>query len=125
MAPWREQAHRLRREVYTLSLAYRDPRVPWYVKALAAGLVAYAFSPIDLIPDFIPVLGYLDDLVVIPLGVLLMRRWITTEVWADCRARAEILTTQPVSRVGAAIVVGLWLLLAGLAAWLIRVSVTW
>jgi hypothetical protein len=54
-----------------------------------------------------------------------MRRWITTEVWADCRARAEILTTQPVSRVGAAIVVGLWLLLAGLAAWLIRVSVTW
>jgi uncharacterized membrane protein YkvA (DUF1232 family) len=54
--------------VYTLALAYRDPRVPWYVKALAAGLVAYAFSPIDLIPDFIPVLGYLDDLVVISLG---------------------------------------------------------
>jgi uncharacterized membrane protein YkvA (DUF1232 family) len=124
MAPWREQAHRLQREVYTLSLACRDPRVPWYVKALAAGLVAYAFSPIDLIPDFIPVLGYLDDLVVIPLGVLLMRRWITTEVWADCRGRAEILTTRPISRVGAAIVMGLWLLLAGLSAWLIRVSVT-
>jgi uncharacterized membrane protein YkvA (DUF1232 family) len=76
MGAWREQAHRLRREIYTLSLACRDPRVPWYVKTMAAGLVAYALSPIDLIPDFIPVLGYLDDLVVIPLGVLLMRRTI-------------------------------------------------
>jgi uncharacterized membrane protein YkvA (DUF1232 family) len=122
MGPWREQAHRLRREVYTLSLACRDRRVPWYVKAMAAGLVAYALSPIDLIPDFIPVLGYLDDLVVIPLGVLLMRRWIPADVWADCQARAEVQTARPVSRVGAAIVMGLWLLLAGLAAWLISVS---
>jgi uncharacterized membrane protein YkvA (DUF1232 family) len=89
---------------------------------VAAGLVAYAFSPIDLIPDFIPVLGYLDDLLLIPLGVLLIRRWIPAAVWADCQARAEILTTQPVSRVGAVIVVGLWLLLAGLAAWVIRLS---
>jgi uncharacterized membrane protein YkvA (DUF1232 family) len=120
MSPWREQAHRLRREVYTLALACRDPRVPWYVKALAAGLVAYALSPIDLIPDFIPVLGYLDDLVVIPLGVLLMRRWIPADVWADCRVRAEVLTARPVSRVGAALVIGVWLFLAGLTVWLIR-----
>jgi uncharacterized membrane protein YkvA (DUF1232 family) len=123
MAPWREQAHRLRREVYTLSLACRDPRVPWYVKAVAAGLVAFAFSPIDLIPDFIPVLGYLDDLVVIPLGVLFVRRCIPAEVWADCRARAELLTTKPVSRVGAAIVVGLWFLGAGLTGCLISMAV--
>jgi uncharacterized membrane protein YkvA (DUF1232 family) len=123
MRRWREQAHRLRRDVYTLSLACHDPRVPWYVKALAAGLMAYALSPIDLIPDFIPVLGYLDDLVVIPLGILLMRRWIPVAVWADCQARAEIMTAQPISWVGAAIVVGLWLLLAGFAAWLIRASV--
>jgi uncharacterized membrane protein YkvA (DUF1232 family) len=86
MGSWRDQARRLRREVYALALACRDPRVPWYVKALAAGLVAYALSPVDLIPDFIPVLGYLDDLVVIPLGVLLMRRWIPAEVWVECRA---------------------------------------
>ena len=93
--------------------------MPWYVKAVAAGLVAFAFSPIDLIPDFIPVLGYLDDLVVIPLGVLFVRRCIPAEVWADCRARAGLLTTKPVSRVGAAIVVGLWFLVAGLTGWLI------
>jgi uncharacterized membrane protein YkvA (DUF1232 family) len=119
MGSWREQARRLRREVYALALACRDPRVPWYVKALAAGLVAYALSPIDLIPDFIPVLGYLDDLVVIPLGILVIRRWIPADVWADCRARAEIMTARPVSRVGAAIVIGVWLLLGGLAVWLI------
>ena len=122
---WREQAHRLRREIYTLSLACRDPRVPWYVKTMAAGLVAYALSPIDLIPDFIPVLGYVDDLVVIPLGVLLMRWWIPVEVWADCRARAGSMAAHPVSWVGAAIVVGVWLLLAGFAAWLITASVAW
>lgn len=123
MGAWREQAQRLRREVHTLALACRDPRVPWYVKALTAGLVAYALSPIDLIPDFIPVLGYLDDLVVIPLGVLLMRRWIPADVWTDCQARAEIMTAQPTSWVGAAIVVGLWLLLVGFAAWLVSASV--
>jgi uncharacterized membrane protein YkvA (DUF1232 family) len=103
-----------------LYLACRDSRVPWYAKALAASLVAYGLSPIDLIPDFIPVLGYLDELVVIPLGVLVVRRWIPDVVLRDCRARAETLTAQPVSRGGAAIVVGVWLLLAGLTLWLIR-----
>ena len=66
MARWRAEARRLRREVYALYLACRDPRVPWYAKAVAAGIIAYAFSPIDLIPDFIPVLGYLDELVLLP-----------------------------------------------------------
>ena len=115
---WRERARRLRREVYALYLACRDPRVPWYAKALAGTMVAYALSPIDLIPDFVPVLGYLDDLIVIPLGVLLVRRLVPDDVLADCRARAEVMTEKPVSRTGAAIVIGAWLLLAGLAGWL-------
>jgi uncharacterized membrane protein YkvA (DUF1232 family) len=105
--------------VYALYLACRDPRVPWYAKALAAALVAYALSPIDLIPDFVPALGYLDELIVIPLGVLLVRRLVPDDVLADCRARAEVMTEKPVSRAGAAIVIGAWLLLAGLAGWLV------
>jgi uncharacterized membrane protein YkvA (DUF1232 family) len=111
---WRTEARRLKREVYALYLACRDPRVPCYAKAVAAGIVAYAFSPIDLIPDFIPILGYVDELVLLPLGVLLVRRLIPATVMADCRLRAEEAFRQgkPVSRVGAAIVVGLWLILA-------------
>jgi uncharacterized membrane protein YkvA (DUF1232 family) len=111
---WRDTAARLKREVYTLYFAVRDPRVPWYAKALAGSIVAYAFSPIDLIPDFIPILGYLDDLVVIPLGVLLVRRLIPPQVLADCRTRAEAMSAQPRSAIGAAVVVGIWLVLAGL-----------
>ena len=85
VARWRAAAQRLEREVYALYLACRDPRTPWHAKALAAGVVAYAFSPIDLIPDFIPVLGYLDELVLLPLGVLLVRRMIPEAVMTDCR----------------------------------------
>jgi uncharacterized membrane protein YkvA (DUF1232 family) len=117
MARWRERTRRLRREVYALYLACRDPRVPWYAKALAAGLVAYAFSPLDLIPDFIPVLGYLDDLIVIPLGVLLVRWLVPEPILEECRVQAQALTEKPVSRAGAVLVVSVWLLLAGLAAW--------
>ena len=113
--PWKEAANQLKREVYTLYFAVRDPRVPWYAKALAGSIVAYAFSPIDLIPDFIPVLGYLDDLVLIPLGVLLVRRLIPTHVLIDCRTRAEALSAKPQSWAGAAIVVSVWLVLTGLA----------
>src|SRR5262245_41310645 len=89
---WRERLRaaidRLQREVHALGLACRDPRVPWYAKALAAAVVAYAVSPIDLIPDFIPVIGYLDDALVIPLGVALVIRMIPSEVMDECRARA-------------------------------------
>jgi uncharacterized membrane protein YkvA (DUF1232 family) len=118
-ARWREQAHRLRREVYALYLACRDPRVPWYAKALAAALVAYAFSPIDLIPDFIPVLGYLDDLVLIPLGVLAVRTMIPPHVMQECRDRAltAISEARPVSRIGLAIVVGIWVAVAAAGIW--------
>ena len=75
----RKRARRLKEEIYALYLAYRDPRVPWYARLFAAGVVAYAFSPIDLIPDFIPVLGFPDDLILVPLGVVLALRMIPTQ----------------------------------------------
>ena len=88
--------------------------MPWYAKALAAGIVAYAFSPIDLIPDFIPVLGYLDELVLLPLGVLAVRAMIPEPVMTECRTRAAAAFRdgKPVSRAGAVIIVAVWLLLA-------------
>ena len=117
---WRQQARRLKQEVFALYLACRDPRVPWYAKALAATVVAYALSPVDLIPDFIPVLGYLDDLVLIPLGVLAVRAMIGEEVMDECRRRAReaLGERKPTSRVGLVLVVGVWILLAGVALWL-------
>lgn len=83
-------------------------------------VVAYALSPLDLVPDFIPVLGYLDDLVLIPIGVLLVRRLVPRRVLDECRTRAQALTEKPVSRTGAGLVIGIWLLLAGLTVWLLR-----
>ena len=114
---WQRHATGLQREVYVLYLACRDPRAPWYAKALAAGVVAYALSPIDLIPDFVPVLGYLDDLVVIPLGVLFVRALIPSGVMEDCRGRAELAQGKFVSRVGLVIVVAAWIGFAALGAW--------
>ena len=116
---WRRQATGLKREVYALYLACRDPRVPWYAKALAAGVVAYALSPIDLIPDFVPVLGYLDDLVLIPLGVLVVRALIPSGVMEDCRRRAELARVKLVSRAGLVIVVVAWIGLAALGVWVL------
>ena len=90
LADWREKARRLKVEVHALYLAARDPRVPWYAKALAAAVAAYALSPIDLIPDFIPVLGWLDDLVIVPAGVLAVRALVPAQVMEECRARADV-----------------------------------
>jgi uncharacterized membrane protein YkvA (DUF1232 family) len=118
---WKERARNLRREVYALYFACRDPRVPWYAKALAVAVVAYAFSPIDLIPDFIPVLGLLDDLVLIPLGVIAVRAMIPPAVLADCRERASRLEAKPRNWLAAAIIVSLWLAAAAAAIyWWIR-----
>jgi uncharacterized membrane protein YkvA (DUF1232 family) len=114
---WRNQARLLKREVYALYFAVRDPRVPWYAKALAGCVVAYAFSPIDLIPDPIPVLGYLDDLVLIPLGVLAVRRMIPDHVMTECRLKAEELTGKPTNWTAAAVIVLSWLALAGAGAY--------
>lgn len=115
----RERVRRLKREVHALVLAARHPRTPWYAKLVAAGVVAYALSPIDLIPDFIPVLGYLDDLVLVPLGIVLALKLVPPEVMAECRARAGEARAAggTASRVAAALIVALWLLAAGLAAW--------
>ena len=104
----------LRSQTYALYLAARDPRTPWYAKLLVAGIVAYALSPIDLIPDFIPVLGYLDDFVLIPLGIAVVIQLIPDAVWAESRARAEqsLMRGVPASRVAAAVIVLIWLVLA-------------
>ena len=114
---WKRRARELRTEVYAIYLAYRDPRVPWHARILAACVVAYAFSPIDLIPDPIPILGYLDDLVLVPLGVALVIKAIPPAVLAECRVKAAEAVGQgkPVNRVAAAIIVAIWLLLAALA----------
>jgi len=103
----------LERRLRALYLAARDRRVPWTARLVALAVVAYAFSPIDLIPDFVPVLGYLDDLVLLPLGIALAIRLIPHEVLEECRARAEREMTEgrPTSLVGAALVVLVWLAL--------------
>lgn len=114
---WKRRARELRSETYALYRAYRDPRTPWYARLFAAVVVGYAFSPIDLIPDFIPVLGYLDDLVLVPLGVLLALKMIPPEVWAESRqqAREAMAEGRPVNRVAAAVIVLIWLLFAAVA----------
>ena len=119
LARFREGARRLRREVHALVLAARHPRTPWYAKLVAGAVVAYALSPIDLIPDFIPVLGYLDDLVLVPLGIVLALKLVPPDVMAECRARAGEASAAggTASRVAAASIVALWLLAAGLGAW--------
>lgn len=113
-------ARRLKAELYALYLAYRDPRVPLYARVFAAVVVGYAFSPIDLIPDPIPVLGYLDDLVLIPLGIALSIRMIPEPVLAECREKASRLSagSRPVNRVAAGAIVAVWLALAALAVYL-------
>jgi len=123
LARWRSWAWQVKREVRALALAYRDPRVPWYARLVAAGVVAYAFSPLDLIPDPIPVLGYLDDLVLVPLGVLLAVKLIPPAVLADCRRRAEaeLANGRPANWAAGAVVIAIWLLLAALVViWLVR-----
>ena len=111
---WKQRARQLRVETYAIWLAYKDPRVPWYARAFAACVVGYAFSPIDLIPDPIPVLGYLDDLVLIPLGIALALRMIPQEVMAECRQRAEAAMSEgkPTNWKAAAAIVTLWVILA-------------
>ncbi|MCX5805458.1 MAG: YkvA family protein [Proteobacteria bacterium] len=86
---WKAKAKTLKREVYALSLAVKDPRVPWYAKAFAVLIIGYALSPIDLIPDFIPVIGYIDDLILIPAGIVLLIKMIPKDVMEECREKAK------------------------------------
>jgi len=114
LAELKQRVRHLKAETFALYLAARDPRTPWYAKLLVAGIIAYAFSPIDLIPDFVPVLGYLDDLILIPLGIALAIKLIPHSVLAECRTRAQetIQNGKPVSRVAGAVIVVIWLVLA-------------
>jgi uncharacterized membrane protein YkvA (DUF1232 family) len=117
----KKRARALKAEVYALYLAYRDPRVPLFARIFAACVVAYAFSPIDLIPDFIPVLGYLDDLILVPLGISLALKMIPAPVMAECRDRAREIMAQgkPVNSAAAVAIIGVWLLLAALGIFLL------
>lgn len=103
----KQWAHALKRDVVAVWLAARDPRVPWYAKAVAGAVAAYALSPIDLIPDFIPVLGYLDDLVIVPLGILLAVKLVPVELMTEFRAEA-ILRSKPASRNGLILIAAIW-----------------
>ncbi len=115
---WKARAKQLKVEVYALYLAYRDPRTPWYARLFTALVVAYALSPIDLIPDFIPVIGYLDDLLIVPLGIILALRMIPPQVMAECRIRAQKTAEEShASLWGAVVIVVIWLLVVVLVAW--------
>jgi uncharacterized membrane protein YkvA (DUF1232 family) len=113
----RRWARALKREVVAVWIAARDPRVPWYAKALALVVAAYALSPIDLIPDFIPVLGYLDDLIIVPLGILLVVRLVPADLMAEFRAEAARREAAPRSIVAALLIVTIWIATAGLLLW--------
>lgn len=114
-------ARTLKRDTVALYLAARDPRVPWYAKVVAACAAAYALSPIDLIPDFIPVIGYLDDIILVPLGIALAIRLIPPALLKEHRQRASArIAERPVSRIGALAIITIWVVLAsGCIAWLV------
>jgi uncharacterized membrane protein YkvA (DUF1232 family) len=120
MRAWKRWARKLKTETYALYLAYRDPRTPWYAKVFAALIVGYVFSPIDPIPDFIPVVGLLDEMVVVPIGVWIAAKMVPREVFEECqeKARAVAQGEKPVSRVAAVVVIAVWLLCVALAVFL-------
>lgn len=109
-------ARALKRDIVTLWLAARDPRVPWYAKAIAGAVAAYALSPIDLIPDFIPILGYLDDLIIVPLGIWLAIRLIPLDIISDLRAEAAT-RSKPRTWVGVVPILAIWAAAALILIW--------
>ncbi|BAY47329.1 hypothetical protein SAMD00079811_49470 [Scytonema sp. HK-05] len=122
MQPLKQLAKKLKKETYAIYLASKDTRMPWYAKLLAAIVVAYAVSPIDLIPDFVPILGYLDDLILVPLGIWLVLKMIPPSVLAECRQRAEATQPQekPTSLVAAGVIVIIWVILGSLIVLLLK-----
>ena len=114
---WKQRARQLSAQSYALYLAYRHPNTPWYAKVFAALIVGYVFSPIDPIPDFIPGVGLLDEMVVVPIGVLIAAKLIPREVMEECQEKAREVAEgeKPVNRVAAVVVVGVWLLCVALA----------
>jgi uncharacterized membrane protein YkvA (DUF1232 family) len=117
---WKRRVRLLSAQTYTLYLAYRDPRTPWYAKVFAALIVGYVFSPIDLIPDFIPGIGLLDEMVVVPIGVWIAAKMIPHHVLEEAQEKAREVAEgkKPVSRVSAVVVVGVWLLCVAAAVFL-------
>lgn len=108
----KQWAKQIKRNVYAVWFVARDPETPFTAKLLALLVAAYAISPIDLIPDFIPVLGYLDDLILVPLGIMLVLRLVPAEVMQRCRLQADAISQKPSSYIAASVFIALWLLLA-------------
>lgn len=125
VASLRKWARDLKQQTLVVYFAARDPRTPWFVRLLALAVAAYALSPIDLIPDFIPVLGYLDDLILIPLGLALVVRLTPAEVMASARARALATSARPASRGMAVVIVAVWILALGWLGWWVSRNVNW
>ena len=117
MVRLRAWAEAIKRDVVALYIAGRDPRVPWYVKLAAVAVAAYALSPIDLIPDFIPVLGYLDDVIILPVALLLVIKMIPAPLMAEFRQEAQRRAERPTSRAGAILIVAIWIAAFVLAVW--------
>ena len=115
----RRRARALKVETLALYHVARDPRVPWYARLFVGIVVAYALSPIDLIPDFVPILGYLDDLILIPLGIALALWMVPRPILDDCRARAQLDAGRPTSRAAMLAIIGIWLASAALVVWLV------
>jgi uncharacterized membrane protein YkvA (DUF1232 family) len=113
----KQWARLVKRDTHAIYFAARDPRVPWYAKALAFCVAGYALSPIDLIPDFIPIVGYLDDVIIVPLGIVLIVKLIPPEIMAEHRSLAAAARDRPVSRSAAIVFVITWAVSALIAAW--------
>ena len=113
----RSWAHLVLRDGLALYIAARDPRTPWFAKLLALLVAAYALSPIDLIPDAIPVLGFLDEVILLPIAIALIARLIPADIMAESRTAAERMVQKPRSKPGAAIIIGIWALALGALAW--------
>ena len=115
-------ARGLTRDGHAIYLASRDPRVPWYAQVLAIAIAAYALSPIDLIPDFIPIVGYLDDLIILPFGIWLVVSLIPEEVMVECRAKADAAGRRPVSRAGMIAIIVVWVAVGLMLFWIAYIS---
>ena len=115
---WKQKAKQLKREIHAVYLAMKDPRTPWYARVLAAIIVGYAFSPIDLIPDPIPILGYLDDLILLPLGIILLVKIIPSQILVECRAKAAASadSKKPKNWVAGFIIIAIWVGLISVTA---------
>jgi uncharacterized membrane protein YkvA (DUF1232 family) len=119
LAALKARARQVKIDLIALALAARDPRTPWYAKLIVAGCVAYALSPVDFVPDFIPVIGLIDDLIFIPIALALAVRFIPGAVLADCRARAGEIAARRTSHAAAFVIIGVWIALSALGIWLV------